>query len=488
MRIDPARTSSVHAISLRRVIGPGGYFALSFGSVVGSGWVMVLGEWLSAAGPGGSALGFAAGGVVMICVATCFAELAVRMPRAGGEFNYILHSLGRPFAFTVGWFLTLGLMAFTAFEGIAFAWLVGVLLPQAKGPVLYELFNQEIGVGDVVLGSVGAALFAASNYLGTSTAVALQRVVTFGFLAVIVAFVVAGFAFGDVSNLRPAFGSLSHPSWTTGAIWILATTAIFLNGFQTALYAIEERRDDMSPRQVVIPMIIGVTAAVAFYVCIILSASFIAPWTMTVVAKFPAAYAFGQLTSSGMFATVILVAALASLLKSWNAYILGASRLMLAQAQHGMLPGVLTRLHARFASPVVAIGFIFVFNVLGVLLGRGAIVPIVNMCAIVSACSFVLCLIVLLRERRGAPAVGFTVPGGTAFIALTLIATAAMAVYAFYEPLANSAGKIPTEWLMMVLWALLGFVFWITHGRRAVERHTPCPATGVINREPSSGA
>src|SRR5688500_13480572 len=117
------------ATSLQRVIGPGGYFTLSFGSVVGSGWVLVLVVWLNADGPGGSALGFAGGGVVMLCVATCFAELAVRMPRAGGEFNYVLHSLGRPFAFTVGWFLTLGLMAFTAFEGIALAWLVGELWP-----------------------------------------------------------------------------------------------------------------------------------------------------------------------------------------------------------------------------------------------------------------------------------------------------------------------------------------------------------------------
>jgi basic amino acid/polyamine antiporter, APA family len=475
------------ATSLRRVIGPGGYFTLSFGSIVGSGWVMVLGEWLNAAGPGGSALGFAAGGLVMMCVVACYGELAVRMPKAGGEFNYVLHSLGRPLAFAVGWFLTLGLLAFTAFEGIAFAWLVSALLPQAQGPVLYELFNHQVGIGDLILGIAGAALFATINYVGTSTAVALQRIVTFGFLGVIVVLIVAGFAFGAPSNLEPAFASLVHSSWTTGAAWILATTAIFLNGFQTALYAIEERRQDLSARQVVIPMIIGVATAVAFYVCIILSASFIVPWGTTAAAKLPAAFAFGQLTRSGVLATFILIVATGSLLKSWNAYVLGASRLMLAQAQHGMLPRALNRLHARFASPVVAIGFIFVFNVLGVLLGRGAIVPIVNMCAIVSACSFVLCLIVLLRERRSTRAVAFVVPGGAVFIALTLIATAAMAAFAFYEPLTRSAGGIPTEWLLMAGWAALGFVFWFTHGRRAVEREPQRRTTGKINRERSSG-
>lgn len=476
--------------SLSRVIGPGGYFALAFGSVVGSGWVMVLGEWLTAAGPGGSALGFALGGLIMICVAMCFAELAVRMPRAGGEFNYVLESLGRPAAFALGWFLSLGLLAFTAFEGIALAQLFGALLPRIHGPVLYSLFGHPVGIGDVALGVAGSALFATINYLGTSVAVRLQRIVTFGFIAVIAVLIAAGFVFGDVRNLQPAFASLMHDSWSTGALWILATTAIFLNGFQTALYAIEERRRDMSPRAVVLPMIAGVVVAILFYVSIVLSTSLIASWTEVVKATLPAAFAFGRLTPSGMIATVVLVVAIVSLLKSWNAYVLGASRLLLAQAQHGMLPASLARLHARSATPAVAIGFIFLLNVLGVLLGFGAIVPIVNMCAIVSACSFVICLLVLLRERRRRPVAAFMVPGGRPLIVLTTLSAAVMAVFSFYEPLRRVKEGIPVEWLLMVMWAVLGVAFWLSHGRRravAAQCSTTGSTTGRISRDFSSG-
>lgn len=471
--------------SLSRVIGPGGYFTLAFGSVVGSGWVIILGEWLGAAGPGGSALGFAVGGLIMICVAACFAELAVRMPRAGGEFNYVLESLGRPAAFALGWFLSLGLLAFTAFEGIALAQLLGTLLPQIRGPALYYLLGHPVSVGDVALGIGGSALFAAINYLGTSVAVGLQRIVTYGFIAVIAAMIAAGFIFGDSRNLQPAFASLAHESWITGTLWIVATAAIFLNGFQTALYAIEERRHDMSPRAVVIPMLSGVIVAVAFYVCIVLSASLIAPWTRVVETPLPAAYAFGQLTESGVITTVVLVIATVSLLKSWNAYVLGASRLLLAQAQHGMLPAALARLHSRFASPVAAIGLIFILNVLGVLLGSGAIVPIVNMCAIVSAGSFVICLLVLLRERRRSPAAAFTVPGGKPLIALTTVASAAMAAFSFYEPLTRSTGALPMEWVLMAMWAALGAAFWMTHGRHTAD--SQCSITGRISRDCNSG-
>ena len=47
---------------LRRSIGRAGYFSLGFGTIIGSAWIVVLGDWLGAAGPGGAVLGFLAGG------------------------------------------------------------------------------------------------------------------------------------------------------------------------------------------------------------------------------------------------------------------------------------------------------------------------------------------------------------------------------------------------------------------------------------------
>jgi basic amino acid/polyamine antiporter, APA family len=456
---------------LQRSIGPSGYFAIAFGSIVGSGWVLVLGDWLHAAGPGGSIVGFAAGGAVMILVAACYGELAARMPRAGGEFVYALHFLGAQFAFAVAWFLTLYFAAFTAFEGIALAWILGTLFPQISGPVLYSILGAPVAVGGLAIGILFAGLFALLNAVGTKPAVAFQRIVTFGFMALVFGLIVAAVTLGHLANARPLFPDGFTDHWLFGAFWIFSTTAVFLNGFQTAAYAIEERRRGTRIGGVIAAMILGVFAAVAFYLSIIAAVSIAAPWHDTVSADLPAAFAFGKLTMSGSLGRLVLVGAAVSLLKSWNAYVLSATRLIFAQAREGFLPAVLSRIHPRFDSPTAAIAVVFVLNAIGIAVGRGAIVPIVNMCAICLTFSFVLCLGALLRANQtNASHRGFKVPGGQATIVVTLIGTSVMAAAAVYEPLTHVRRGVPLEWQLLAFWSAFGMLAWLTIRARVFRR------------------
>lgn len=462
----PADVGHRPASGLRRTIGPSGYFTLAFGSIVGSGWVLVLGEWLKVAGPGGSILGFVLGGAVMLLVAACYAELAGRMPRAGGEFRYALEGLGPQYAFAVGWFITLSFASLTAFEGIALAWVLGTLAPNLLGPVLYSFLGADITLGGVVLGVCGATLFGTMNYVGTGVAVRFQSVVTFGFLAIAVGLILAGLILGDVQRIEPLFVSASGDGWMTGAFWIFATAAVFLNGFQAAVYAIEDRSETTGIKGVIFPMILGVLAAVLFYCGIILAASASAPWRELISFDLPAATAFGRLTPGGILEKVVLLSAAISLLKSWNAYVLSGSRLLLAQSRERFLPSWLGVIHPVYGTPTRATLVIFALNVIGVFLGRGAIVPIVNMCAICMTLSFVLSLSVLLRERsKGRPYDGPSVPGGRAVIALALAGVAMMAAVALFEPMVRTTATIPLEWTLIAAWSLVGVVAWFVTGR-----------------------
>jgi amino acid transporter len=371
----------------------------------------------------------------------------------------------------MGWLLTLSFVAFTAFEGIALAWFIETLFPAFQATTAYSLLGQNIRVSALALGIGGAVLFTALNYLGSGLAVFFQRVVTYVFIACAIGLIGAGFLLGDPANIEPLFAATEGRSWTVGAFWVFATSMVFLNGFQSAIYAVEERAPGMSVGRVSGAMIAGVVGAVLFYCLLIFSASSAMPWQSLLGRELPSAAAFGALTESGVLRTVVLVAAAISLLKTWNALHLAAARLIFAQARLGYLPTPLAKVHARYGTPSNAVLFVGACTLIGVLLGRGAIVPIVNMSAVASTTTFILCLIVLLRLRRTAPErTSFRVPGGLPVILIGMAGALIAASVALFEPM-WAAGAVPLEWYLLVGWALIGAVLWATGGagRRAAR-------------------
>ncbi|MEI9964631.1 MAG: hypothetical protein WDM92_07915 [Caulobacteraceae bacterium] len=61
------------------------YFALGFGTMIGSAWIVLLSTWLTTSGPGGAVLGFLGGGAVMMLVGRAFAELIAPARRRRGR-------------------------------------------------------------------------------------------------------------------------------------------------------------------------------------------------------------------------------------------------------------------------------------------------------------------------------------------------------------------------------------------------------------------
>jgi APA family basic amino acid/polyamine antiporter len=459
----------------RRVIRPAGFFALSFGSMVGSGWIILLGEWLRRAAPGGAILALLAGGALMALIGTCYAELAARMPRAGGEFLYALEGLGRAPAFIVGWFITLFLVSLCAFEGTALAWLVTELVPAAQGRPLYHLLGESVSADSLTLGLFGAAAVCLLNVSGVRSSVFFQRLVTYTFIAVMFGLIVAGLVFGTPRNLQPMFSPPDGRSWSTGSFWIFAQCAMLLNGFQSSLYVIEARAPDVSVRAATLSMVLGIVAAAVFYAAVILAASSLVPWRELLSARLPAVAAFDALNSGGLIGRIILCVSIASLAKTWNALVLMASRIILAQARAGMLPAPFARVN-QAGAPANAILLVTVTSIAGMLLGKGALIPIVNMAVICVAMVLVLSLVILLKLRRQQPvSPGYAVPGGQPTVLLCLAGAVLMAGFAFCQPLLEKPGGIPLEWILMGVWATLGLVFSWFAASRQLSRQEQSP-------------
>jgi hypothetical protein len=113
-----------------------------------------------------------------------------------------------------------------------------------------------------------------------------------------------------------------------------------------------------------------------------------------------------------------------------------------------------------FNRPATAILTVTGLSIVGMLLGKGALIPIINMATICITLIVVLALVVLLKLRRKIPeSPGFGVPGGRKTILLCLAGALLMAGFAFFGPLIRAPGHIPLEWMLMAAWAAVSLYF-----------------------------
>src|SRR5580692_2979842 len=127
------------------------------------------------------------GGVVAICGAFCYAELATMLPRSSGEYNYLRRIYHPAFGFVAGWLsATVGFAAPIALAAMAFGSYFNAIAPSAP-PLL-------LGLGLTWL-------LALVHLCGVQFAGAFHNAWTIFKLALIVVFIVAGVAFGDAQPI-----------------------------------------------------------------------------------------------------------------------------------------------------------------------------------------------------------------------------------------------------------------------------------------------
>jgi amino acid transporter len=125
-----------------------------------------------------------------------------------------------------------------------------------------------------------------------------------------------------------------------------------------------------------------------------------------------------------------------------------------------MVPAALGRLNDRAAVPANAIVLVTLVSIAGMALGKGALIPIINMATICITLILVLALCVLLRLRHKNPqSPGYAVPGGLPTILVCLAGALLMAGFAFFGPLLQGPAHLPLEWMLMAAWGALSLIF-----------------------------
>jgi APA family basic amino acid/polyamine antiporter len=331
------------------------------------------------------------GGVVALCGAACYAELGTMMPKAGGEYVYLREAYHPALGFVSGWVsLTAGFSAAIASAALSFASYVAVLTHGLADPKLIA-----------VLLIVGVTLL---HSFDTKVGGRVQAVFTGLKVALIVVFIVAGFASGngDWSHFASQYGGTSN-IFTTSFAMSLMYIMFAYSGWNAAAYIAGEveRPEKTLPRS----LLLGTGVVMALYVLLNVIYFYAVPSdTLAGPAdKFAPVIEVGSTSATALFGTrggnLITTLIALALVSAVSAMIMAGPRVYSAMAADRALPPQLGW-YSKRGVPTVAVA---VQGALGILF-----VLVSDLGALMRFSSFLLALFAALTcgalfimRRRG---------------------------------------------------------------------------------------
>ena len=332
---------------LTRSLGVGGATMMGLGSIVGTGVFVSVGIAAGIAGPA-VILAIALAALVATCNAFSSAQLAANHPVSGGTYAYGYRYLTPLLGFTAGWMFLCAKSASAATAALGFA---GYLLLLVGGDAAWLVPLAVLG-GAALTGVVLSGI-RRSNW----TNIAIVSIT----LAGLAYFVVGGaptLVASGADRLVPFFASPATPDASPWSTVLHATALMFVafTGYGRIATLGEEVRE---PRET-IPRAIVLTVAVVsvLYMAVsVVAVGAIGADGLGAAAEGDAAplQVAAQALPWPAIGFVVSVAALTAMLGVLLNLILGLSRVLLAMARRGDMPGVVATLNANRTAPTGAV-------------------------------------------------------------------------------------------------------------------------------------
>ncbi len=426
---------------------------LSFGAMIGWSWVLLTGEWLQRAGTLGAISAMVIGGIAVIFISLTYAELVSAMPEAGGEHVYTHRALGRLPSFICTWALIMAYVTVPVFESVALPTAMEYLFPDLRIGLLWRVVDSNVYASMVMVGVVGAILMSGANYIGIRFAAILQSIITIVFLLIGLSFIGGSMVNGDIQNTTPMF-----TSGVGGAMSVLIMVPALLVGFDVIPQSAEEI--NVPPEQIGKLLVFSVSLAVLWYVIITLAVSLAMDHTSLADADIATADANAVVWNSQIAGKIMIIAGIAGILTSWNAFILGGSRVIYAMAKSGLLPSAFAKLHPKYKTPYLAILMIGGLSCISPFFGRTILVWIIDAGSFAIVIAYGMVAFAFLRLRIKEPDMQrpFKLRYGMTIGYLALLMS--IGLFVIYLPGSPSALLWPYEWAMVLGWILLGVIFY----------------------------
>ena len=314
--------------------------------MIGWGWVINSGDWITTAGFMGSIIAMLIGGVMVFFVGLTYAELTSAMPQCGGEHVFSYRAMGSTGSFVCTWMIILGYVATSAFEATALPTVITYLFPQFNQVYLYSIAGKDIYLTTILLGVGVAVLITFINIKGAKTAAILQTVLT-AIIAVAGILLVVGSAInGEASNITGQMWE-SGAGNTFGSVFKVACMTPFLFiGFDVIPQAAEEINVPYKNRKD--NAFINIFA-VAWYLLIIFAVCYIMPQSaiaaeMSSQNGLVSAKAIEIAFRSPLMGKVLIIGGLCGIITSWNSFLMGGSRALYSMGESLMIPKMFGKL------------------------------------------------------------------------------------------------------------------------------------------------
>lgn len=466
--------SETQTTGMKKSLSLWNYFTMGFGAIVGTGWVLLVGDWMiMGGGPISAMLAFAAGALFLLPIGAVFGELTAAIPISGGIVEYAERTFGKTAGHMTGWFLALGNAILCPWEAIAISALLSSMWADLPGLEwitsikLYEIAGSPIYLIPTLVAEAVCLLVIYLNFRGASAAAKLGSFLAKALLAGMLLAMVTSLFIGSPSNLLPTFarvsaqnsGSVAGVTTTAGTfltafLAVLVITPFFYTGFDTIPQSAEEAGPNLNWKK--FGRIIGLVllASGLFYVICIYAFGTIFPWQESVADPVPALSSILKI-SIYLYIPMLVIGTIGPI-GPMNAFYGATARILLAMGRKGHLPRSFAKIHPKTGTPVVPNIILAVATVVGPFLGGNLLIPLtkVDALAFVVACTVAAAACLKMRFAEPDLPRPYKVPGGKIGIGIAVLA--GLILVGLQVIPGSPAVLDPVSWCIVIVWLIAG--------------------------------
>jgi len=428
--------------TLARKLSLWNYFALGFGTMIGTGWVVLMDDWLARGGPFGAMLGFALGGILLLPAGYIYGQWVKRLPDAAGEAAYTAQVFPALVSNVTGWIMFLAYFIVCPWEAVAVGKIAAHLFSRLDTVQLYRVAGEPVFLPRLLVGLLVTAILSWLNYRGVQASATFQNWATSAVIVVFLVLVAISASSGSPANLRPHF---SHAPFLS-LLLTLQIVPYFVTGFESVPKVAEESHPGFPSENFFTAITLALLVGAGFLALAVGAVCYVAPWQSLLGKRFATAIAFERGTHTLWVPRLISGIALVALLQVFNGNFVAATRLLFALGRRRTIPELFGTVHERFQTPKAAIVAVTLATLVGLLLGDALLVPVTEVGSMASAFGWLAACASFLRVDRR-PKLRVIAALG-AFVSLSLV---------LMKLLPGVPGHFTTaEWVALAIWLALG--------------------------------